>query len=73
MTPAHINYCQYADVVRCAPVSECPVWGQCARSIPADPTSRVKPRFQHFGPPPVEGARCPSFIRIPTTNQSEVK
>jgi hypothetical protein len=72
MTPTHINYKQFADVVRCAPVSECSMWEQCARAIPADPSQRVKPRFQHFGPPPVEGARCPSFIRIPTPTTTNI-
>lgn len=60
-----LNYKQYADLVRCSPLSECPEWGRCARSLPADPSQHIKPRFEHFGPPPVEGKKCPKLIRLP--------
>ena len=63
---------QYADVVRCAPMSECPEWGKCVRSLPADPSQHTKPRFEHFGPPPVEsGRKCNHLIRLPAGKQGE--
>lgn len=60
-----ITFKQYADLVRCSPTSECGQWGLCARSLPADPSHRIKPRFEHFGPPYKQGTKCPHLIRLP--------
>ena len=67
-----VNLKRYADLVRCSPLSECPEWGKCARSLPADPSQRTRPRFEHFGPPPaVEGAKCRHLIQLPGLKQGE--
>ena len=68
-----IKYSMYADVVRCSPLSECSEWGKCARSLPAGPSLRTV-RFEHFGPPYKQGAKCPHLIRLleepkPTTEE----